>query len=181
MRSGGGGGPNSDPRRGVGHGGNQRPGPADRAAPALRTHQRERSQGPVRQGQVSPQARRERPAGRPRLPAGQTQNLGLVPSRKHSRRAAVPRAASSQEPRVGCRCVSSGVGASGRKFLGNSGKPDYLGGAKEKVCWRGRVLEQALKNKELVQGNKKKPLWFVKVSQSHQSLKRRWFCARFNK
>lgn len=48
VRSGGGGSPDSDPRRGVGHGGNQRPGPADRAAAALRTYQRERSQGPVR-------------------------------------------------------------------------------------------------------------------------------------
>lgn len=33
---------------GVGHGGDQRPGPADRATAALRAHQRERSQGPVR-------------------------------------------------------------------------------------------------------------------------------------
>lgn len=57
VRCGGGGGPGSDPRRGVGHGGDQRPGPADRAAAALRAHQRERGQGPVRQGEVSPEFR----------------------------------------------------------------------------------------------------------------------------
>lgn len=53
---------------GVGHGGNQRPGSADRATAALRAHQRERSQGPVRQGQVSPRARRREASRSPRGP-----------------------------------------------------------------------------------------------------------------
>lgn len=87
---------------GVGHGGDQRPGPADRAAAALRAHQGERSQGPVRQGPVSPGA------GGARL-GGPAENVGLA--RPGNTPRGEPTEASSREEQPGRE------GRAGQRYL----------------------------------------------------------------